>query len=171
MLIEPARALKLKTHVYGVRYPDSAREELAAAGIKYGGWIANYRVPEVFAAHGVTVHVPRRPYVEALPGIPTIRMFEALACGIPLISAPWNDTEQLFTSGQDYLVAKDGDAMRRLLRAVLHDHDLAGALAHAGRSAIQARHTCGHRVDELLGILAELGVPAATPPTACKELA
>ena len=31
-----------------------------------------------------TVHVPRRPYVKALPGIPTIRVFEALACGIPL---------------------------------------------------------------------------------------
>ena len=44
----------------------------------------------------MTVHVPRRPYVDALPGIPTIRVFEALACGIPLVSAPWRDEEGLF---------------------------------------------------------------------------
>ena len=60
------------------------------------GWLPNHRAPQAFARARVTVHVPRRPYVEALPGIPTIRMFEALACGIPLVSAPWNDCEDLF---------------------------------------------------------------------------
>jgi spore maturation protein CgeB len=168
MLIEPAHALKLRTHVHGVRYPDEARLALAAAGIHYAGWLANFHVPAVFARHAVTVHVPRRPYVEALPGIPTIRMFEALACGIPLISAPWQDDEALFTAGTDYLVASDTHAMRRLLRAVLHDPDLAGSLAQHGRAKILARHTCGHRVDELLAILAELGVadPAPVAPSA-----
>jgi spore maturation protein CgeB len=161
MLIEPARALRLRAHVYGVRYPDDARAALSAAGIHYAGWLANFQVPGVFARHAVTVHVPRRPYAAALPGIPTIRMFEALACGIPLISAPWRDDEQLFTAGSDYLVAADGDAMRRLLRAVLHDVELAGSLARHGREAILARHTCRHRVDELLAILEELGVAAA----------
>ena len=57
-------------------------------------------MPEVFARFRVTVHVPRRPYVEALPGIPTIRVFEALACGIPLVCAPWDDAEGLFTPGR-----------------------------------------------------------------------
>ena len=63
------------------------------------GWLPNYRVPEVFAAYRMTVHVPRRPYVENLPGIPTIRVFEALACGIPLICAPWEDTREAFPAG------------------------------------------------------------------------
>jgi spore maturation protein CgeB len=45
----------------------------------------------------------------ALPGIPTIRVFEALACGIPLVSAPWDDAEGLFRPGEDFLVARDGD--------------------------------------------------------------
>ena len=49
------------------------------------------------------MHVPRGPYAEALPGIPTIRVFEALACGIPLVSAPWDDCEGLFQPGRDYL--------------------------------------------------------------------
>ncbi len=63
-------------------------------------------MPRAFARFRVTVHVPRRPYVLALPGIPTIRPFEALACGIPLISAPWDDAEGLFTPGEDFLVAR-----------------------------------------------------------------
>jgi spore maturation protein CgeB len=88
-LIEPVKALKLKARVFGVRYPPDVVEELKSAGIKYGGWLPNYRVPEVFAQYRVTLHIPRRPYVQELRGIPTIRPFEALACGIPLLSAPW----------------------------------------------------------------------------------
>ena len=38
----------------------------------------------------------------SLPGIPTIRPFEALACGIPLVSAPWHDAEHLFRDGLDF---------------------------------------------------------------------
>ncbi len=156
MLIEPARVLGLRTNVYGVRYPDDATRALARAGIHYAGWLPNFHVPAVFARHRVTVHVPRRPYVEALPGIPTIRPFEALACGIPLISAPWHDTEGLFTAGEDYLVAHNGDEMQRHLRAVLADAELASELACNGRVTILGRHTCGHRVDELLAIVEEL---------------
>jgi spore maturation protein CgeB len=115
-------------------------------------------VPEVFARHAVTVHVPRRPYVEALPGIPTIRPFEALACGIPLVSSPWEDSDGLFREGWDYLVARDGREMRELVRAVLSDGSLARSLAQHGLHTILERHTCGHRVDELLRIAAELGV-------------
>jgi spore maturation protein CgeB len=161
MLIEPVRALGLHARVHGVRYPEAAQRALAAAGISYAGWLANFAVPEAFARHAVTVHVPRRPYVEALPGIPTIRMFEALACGIPLVSAPWRDDEGLFTAGEDYLVARDAEEMRRLLQAILHDRVLAIDLARHGRETILARHTCAHRVDELFAILEELGVPAA----------
>jgi spore maturation protein CgeB len=96
--------------------------------------------------------------VKALPGIPTIRPFEALACGIPLVSAWWDDAEGLFTPGEDYLVAHDGGEMTRLLGEVLRDRDLRTHLVQHGRRTILARHTCAHRVDELLAILAELGV-------------
>ncbi len=46
--------------------------------------------------------------MEALPGIPTIRPFEALVRGIPLISSPWDDAEQLFTAGKDFLGVRYG---------------------------------------------------------------
>ncbi len=150
-LIEPVKALRLKARVYGVRYPAEALEELADAGIEYGGWIPNYLVPQTFAAYSVTVHVPRRPYVRALPGIPTIRPFEALACGIPLVSAPWRDSENLFRAGRDFLFAQDGEEMKSQLEAVLSDGDMPDTLVHNGLETIRARHTCAHRVEELPG--------------------
>ena len=159
-LLEPVKALGLKARIHGVRYPEHALRSLADAGIAYGGWLPNHQAPQVFARYGVTVHVPRRPYVAALPGIPTIRVFEALACGIPLVSAPWNDSEHLFTPGSDFLVARSGREMKEHLRAVLNDPQLARTLAEQGRQTILARHTCAHRVDELLAIHAEMGALA-----------
>lgn len=162
-LLEPIRALELDARVHGVRYPDTARAALDLAGAKYAGWLPNFQVPEVFGRFRVTVHVPRRPYTQALPGIPTIRVFEALACGIPLVCSPWEDVEGLFEPGADYLVARDGDEMRRHLRAILSDPELAQALSDHGRETIVRRHTCGHRVDELLAI--HCAVTAAAPAT------
>ncbi len=154
-LVEPVASLGLNAKIYGVRYPKSARVELDEANIHYGGWLPNYRAPEVFARYRVTVHVPRGPYVAALPGIPTIRPFEALACGIPLISAPWNDVENLFTPGEDFLVARDGAEMRRTLRWVLSDPESAATLAAHGLETVRARHTCAHRAAELMHIYQE----------------
>jgi spore maturation protein CgeB len=162
-LLEPARALGLTGSVHGVRYPPEARRAMAEAGLPYRGWVANHRVPELFARHAVTVHIPRRPYVEALPGIPTIRPFEALACGIPLVCARWDDVEGLFTPGDDYLVATTGEEMRTHVSSVLRDRELARHLAQHGRRTILERHTCGDRVDELLAIAAELDVEPAVP--------
>jgi spore maturation protein CgeB len=156
-LVQPAKALRLPTLVHGVRYPDHALQSLKAAGITFGGWIANAKVPHAFAQHRVTVHIPRRPYVQNLPGIPTIRPFEALACGIPLISAPWDDAEHLFRPGEDCLIVQDGEEMTARLREVLSDQDLAQSLARSGRETLMARHTCRHRVGELLSILANCG--------------
>ena len=157
-LLEPVKALGLKARVHGVRYPDHATAALAEAGIEYAGWLPNFAAPATFARFAVTVHVPRRPYVQALPGIPTIRVFEALACGIPLICSPWNDAEHLFTPGEDYLVAESGEQMRQQLRRVLNEPGLARQLAAHGHLTILSRHTCAHRVDELVSIAAELGV-------------
>jgi spore maturation protein CgeB len=165
-LVEPVRALGLRARVHGVRYPDDAQRTLAAAGIDYAGWLPNYEAPEVFARFAVTVHVPRRPYVQALPGIPTIRVFEALACGIPLVSAPWDDAEGLFSPGDDFLVARDGAEMQRHLAALLNDPDAARAMAERGRRTIRSRHSCAHRVDELMTIYDEIGGATRRPEAA-----
>lgn len=151
-LIKPIKELGLKAKMYGVRYPDTARKLLKEAGISYGGYLPSHRVPEEFSKYSMTMHVPRRPYTEALPGIPTIRPFEALACGIPLLSAPWSDVENLFTEGQDYLTAKDGAEMKLKMKSILQHPEKAKALSTYGLQTIFSRHTCAHRVDELLAI-------------------
>jgi spore maturation protein CgeB len=155
-LLTPIVDLRLKAAIHGVRYPDRALRWLRRRRIEFRGWLPNYRVPQAFAGARATVHVPRRPYTRALPGIPTIRVFEALACGIPLVSAPWDDVEGLFTPGEDFLMVHDGAGMRAALAAILHDPALAEALAVHGRRTIETRHSCAHRVDELLAICAEL---------------
>jgi spore maturation protein CgeB len=154
--IEPVKQLGVRAGAYGVRYPTPALEALSAARINYQGWLPNFKVPQVFAASRATIHVPRRPYAAALPGIPTIRPFEALACGVPLISAFWPDSEHLFDPGKDFLVAHNGDEMKQHLKAVLTNRDLAEELTIRGRQKILSRHTCAHRVDELLQIHEEL---------------
>ena len=160
-LLRPARTGRLHGSIYGGRYPRSARLRIRLARLRYRGWIANHRVPEVFARHRLTVDVPHRPQVEALPGIPTIRPFEAMACGIPLVSAPWEDFEGLFRTEQDYLVARDTMEMREAMQAIVEFPELAEKLRASGLETIRARHTCAHRVDELLAIDAELrGEPA-----------
>ncbi len=160
-LLAPLRAEGVALDIHGVRYPEEALALLAHYGARYRGWLANPRAPEVFARHMLTVHVPRRSYTTQLPGIPTIRVFEALACGIPLVSAPWRDSEGLFAPGEDFLVAADGDAVRGHVRALVHDPALRAGVAARGLGTILARHTCAHRVDELLAIVAGLGRPAA----------
>ena len=150
--VSPVRRSLLKGEVYGVRYPTSALAELRDASIEYRGWLPNFEVPRVFSQFKATVHVPRRPYTRGLPGIPTIRPFEALACGIPLVSAPWQDVEGLFRVGTDFLMAQNGDDMRKKLVDVTNDPSLARSLSSCGLETILGRHTCGHRVNELFSI-------------------
>lgn len=157
-LIEPVKELGLRAKIYGVRYPHHAIKALKDAGIAYGGWLPNFKVPEVFARYKVTVHVPRRPYVQALSGIPTIRPFEAMACGIPLISAPWNDCEHLFTPGRDFVFVENKKQMKEQLTRVLNDCGFAQQLASHGLKTITEKHTCAQRVNELYNICTELGV-------------
>jgi spore maturation protein CgeB len=161
-LLRPAAQAAIPLDIYGVRYPQEAVAMLHRAGAHYHGWIANARVPSVFARHAMTVHVPRRYYTTLLPGIPTIRVFEALACGIPLICAPWDDCENLFRPGQDFLVARNGEEMTRHMKTLANDKALAAALAASGLARIQARHSCTKRAAELLTFVSRLARNSTT---------
>ena len=158
-LLAPARDARLPLDVYGVRYPHDARRALNSLGARYRGWVANAAAPAVFAQYMATVHVPRRFYTRRLPGIPTIRLFEALACGIPLVSAPWDDSEGLFRVGRDFLTVRDGAEMTRTLTTLKNDEELRASLVSSGLETIRERHTCAHRVDELLSIAERLRAP------------
>ncbi|HEU0016287.1 MAG TPA: glycosyltransferase [Longimicrobium sp.] len=161
---------ELRFVAHGVRYPDYALAELAAAGVEFRGWAPSLRVPEVFARSRVTLHVPRQPYVQALRGIPTIRVFEALACGIPLVSAPWLDSEGLFRPG-DYVAVESPAEMWAALHRLATDDDARAEQAARGLETIRARHTCGHRAAQLLEILDELGTAGSAGALATTEAA
>jgi spore maturation protein CgeB len=159
-LVAPARHLT-KEHdrtfvVHGVRYPDEAKETLAIAGIEYRGYMPNLQAPMVYGQSCLSVHIPRRQYTNGLSGIPTIRVFEVMACGAPLICAPWNDAEQLFRPGVDYLVVKSGEEMASTLEDLLKDATARDQIAANGLATIVGRHTCTHRAEQLEGICEEL---------------
>ncbi|WP_314957664.1 glycosyltransferase [Bradyrhizobium cosmicum] len=157
-LVDPVAELKLSASAYGVRYSDAALDTIRAAGIRYGGWLPAHWAPAAFASARATVHVPRGPYVRSLPGIPTIRVFEAMACGVPLVSAPWVDAEGLFPEGA-YLSAANGAQMKSALRALLDDRELSFATVQAGLRTITQKHTCHHRVQQLLAIVEDIRAP------------
>jgi len=141
--------------IFGVRYPAQALAALEYAHARYGGYLPNLDGPATFAQARITLHIPRQQYVRAMAGIPTIRVFEALACGIPLISAPWLDCEQLFRP-DDFRVAHSTGEMKTALRELLTNAKAAEQQAARGLETILARHTCRHRAEQLTSICQEV---------------
>lgn len=156
-LIAPAAAdPKRRFVVHGVRYPEFALRELREAGIEYRGYLPNLASPEVYAASTVALHVPRQQYSNGLTGIPTIRVFEALACGVPLLCAPWLDVEALFTPGEDYLIVRDRAEMKAELEELIADPLARRQIAEHGLRTIHERHTCAHRARQLISICEDI---------------
>jgi spore maturation protein CgeB len=159
-LIKPAAGmLDYKFAVHGVRYPKRALEQLATSKVEFRGYLPNLRAPEMYARSKISLHVPRRFYANGLSGVPTIRVFEALAAGSPLVCAPWNDSEGLFRPGEDYICVPDSAAMLAELRHLLRDDHARQQLAANGLETIHARHTCAHRAQQLVEICHELEAP------------
>jgi spore maturation protein CgeB len=141
---------------HGVRYSARAIAALDGAGIQYRGYLPNLQAPEMYASSAISIHVPRRQYANGLSGIPTIRVFEALACGIPLVCSPWNDVENLFRPNQDYVLVSDGKAMTEAIARLLKDERGREQLSASGLETIRKRHTCAHRAEQLTEICEEV---------------
>jgi spore maturation protein CgeB len=156
-LVVPATALRQYSFVvHGVRYPQHALDMLTNAGVEFRGYLPNLEAPGVYAKSAISLHVPRRQYANGLGGIPTIRVFEALACGSPLLCSPWEDVEGLFRPGEDYVCVQNGAAMQAELAHLLRDESARRQLGASGLETIRARHTCEHRARQLTEICEEL---------------
>lgn len=155
-ILAPAMQLQERRFViYGVRYPEEALAALEESGVSYRGYLPNLQAPQVYADSRITLHVPRQQYSKTMTGIPTIRVFEALACGIPLISAPWRDVEQLFRPG-DFQFASDSKQMKSHIERLLNNPREAHEQAVRGLETILAHHTCRHRAEQLTEICEEV---------------
>jgi spore maturation protein CgeB len=157
-LIEPLASLdRAQPAVYGVRYPHDARRQLRTAGIEYRGYLPNLSAPDVYSRCALTLHIPRRCYANGLSGIPTIRMFEAFACGVPLICSPWTDLEGLFQPNEDYITVPDGKSMKAEIEHLLRDDHARRQLSEHASQTITQKHTCWHRARQFEEICEELG--------------
>lgn len=156
-LIEPVAAISgCRVVVHGVRYPDHALQRLQAAGVGYRGYLPNLLSPEVYAQSVTTVHIPRQQYANGLSGVPTIRVFEAMACGIPMLCSPWSDDEHLFHPGEDYLVVSNGGQMKKALEDLLKDEKARRQISEHAVETIHSSHTCAHRARQLISICEEI---------------
>ncbi|HXE30831.1 MAG TPA: glycosyltransferase [Terriglobales bacterium] len=155
-LFGPARRLGLTTRIHGVRYPAAVQRHLRRDGFDFRGYLPNLDAPAAYAQTRLALHIPRRPYRNGLPGIPTIRVFEALACGMPLLCSPWDDAEQLFRAGEDYWVAQNGAEMAAHMMQLLSNPTQRTKMGQRGAATVAARHTCAHRALELEAICRDL---------------
>jgi spore maturation protein CgeB len=145
----------IQAMVYGVRYPQEGLASLDKAGIEFKGYLPNLASPNVYHQARMTIHIPRKQYSRAMNGIPTIRVFEALASGIPLISAPWHDTEKLFCPG-DFIYVNNEKEMALAIEYLLKHPKAAQEMAQRGLSTVLERHTCMHRAEQLTEICEEV---------------
>jgi spore maturation protein CgeB len=78
---------------------------------------------------------------------PSVRLFEAAACGAPVISDEWDGLEAFFTPGTEILTARTADDVLHILRST--SEPARAAIGRRAREKILAAHTAAHRAAEL----------------------
>jgi spore maturation protein CgeB len=126
------------------------------AGSKNGDGIAwpsnverlNHLTPteqrRVYNRQRFTLNVPRRTRLTE-GRAPNIGIFEAAACGTPIVSEPWPGLEELLVPGVEVLVVRTAADVTRIIRELPEEHRL--RVANAARARILAEHTSQHRAE------------------------
>ena len=112
-----------------------------------------------FSSCRLTLNVTRRD-MAAMGWCPSGRLFEAAACGAPILSDAWAGLEDFFTPGEEILLAKTG---ADTLAALDRDDAVLRAMGRAARERVLDEHTSDHRAGQLLGYLAEVSEGALPP--------
>jgi spore maturation protein CgeB len=121
------------------------------------GWPANVERIEhlppsehraFYNAQRFTLNVTRADMVRAGYS-PSVRLFEAAACGTPVISDPWEGLDTVFAVGEEILVARSPGEALRLLRETPEAERR--ALGRRALARALAEHTAAHRAAELEG--------------------
>ncbi len=164
LLIEPARrAPHLRFAVAGPQYP----AEIAwPANVLRFEHVGPQDHPEFYAASRYTLNVTRADMVRA-GWSPSVRLFEAGACGVPVLSDAWPGIEEIFVPGREILLpATAADVL-----AILADTsgERPAAIGRAGRRRVLAEHTAAHRAATLESLLASAGASAAAHPGGSRD--
>lgn len=102
--------------------------------------------PPFFSSARLTLNVTRRD-MAGLGFCPSGRLFEAAACGTPLLSDTWPGIERFFEPGAEILLADDSESA---VQAVDTDPGALAALARRARERTLDEHTSAHRARELI---------------------
>jgi spore maturation protein CgeB len=150
LLIEPARrAPHLAFAVAGPQYPDDIAWPGNVARLDHVGPADH---PAFYAASRYTLNVTRADMIAAGYS-PSVRLFEAAACGTPLISDAWDGLDTVLAVGSEILVADGPDAVLAILDRA--DEAARADQAAAARARVLARHTAACRAAELEAALRE----------------
>lgn len=108
---------------------------------------------DFYLAQKFTLNITRADMVRAGYS-PSVRLFEAAGCGVPIISDYWEGIEEFFEIGSEILISRSAQQTLEYIRD-LPDEDRA-ALGERARTRALAGHTAAHRAKELVGYITEL---------------
>jgi spore maturation protein CgeB len=155
LLLEPARLLPDERFVVGgPQYPTTV---LWPANVDRVEHVVPGDHARFYASQRLTLNITRQPMVEA-GWSPSVRLFEAAACGIPVVSDWWAGLETFFTPGEEILVARSADDVVDFVHS--RDDELA-EIGSRARARVLAEHTGERRAEQLERHVAQLlEVPA-----------
>lgn len=153
LFIEPARRMPERRFVIGgAKYPDDFPWSANTFFVRH---LPPGEHPAFFCSSRLTLNVTRRAMAE-MGWCPSGRLFEAAACGVPIVSDSWAGLDAFFSPGTEIRVARDTDDALRAIE--LSDDELA-KIACAARERVLSEHTAAHRAEELERIFAGASAP------------
>jgi spore maturation protein CgeB len=158
LLIEPARRLSHRRFLIGgALYPEDFPW---TDNIFFVQHVPPPDHPAFFSSSRLTLNVTRRAMAE-MGYCPSGRLFEAAACGVPLLSDNWEGLDQFYTPGKEILIAESTEDAVNALE--MPDEQLA-RLARAARERTLEEHTADRRARGLEEVLGSVGsVPHRNP--------
>ena len=152
LLIAPARMwTEGRFLLAGAHYPDRVRTPPNVTRISHLTPSAHRRF---YNRQRFTLNVTRRD-MAAAGYSPSVRLFEAAACGTPIVSDDWPGLRTLFAPGRDILIAKDS---RDVLGYLTHLPDVERArIGSCAQRRVLAAHTSLHRAMQLEEYVAQAG--------------
>lgn len=144
LLLEPAAQLpEERFAVAGPQYPEAIEWPGNVERIEH---VAPAAHPAFYAAQRFTLNVTRAEMREA-GWSPSVRLFEAAACGVPVISDRWDGLDQIFVPGEEILVADGPENVVDFLRHV--DDGERRQIGERARRRVLSEHTAARRCEQL----------------------
>lgn len=150
-MFEPARRCpSARLVVAGAQYPRTIRWPVNVERVEH---LPPTRHGRFYGEQRFTLNLTRALMIEAGYS-PSIRLFEAAACGRPIISDRWNGLDQFLKPGEEILVAESSEDIVRYLQELSDDER--ARIGERARARVLATHTAEHRAAELEGYVFEL---------------